>query len=174
MANEITQTEDAADLNFARIVEAPRDLVFKVWTEAEHFAQWFAPHDVVIPFCRIDPRPGGALHFCHRVADGTEVWLKGTYREFVAPERLVFALWFVDASGRPAPHPMFPDWPLDTVIVTTVTFADLNGKTRLTVRQGLEPAEGAARDAIRREREAARLGWAETLERLDGYVVGKA
>ena len=88
MANEPTRTEDAADLNFVRTVEAPRDLVFKVWTEAEHFAQWFAPRDVAIPFCRIDPRPGGALHFCHRVSDGTEVWIKGTYREFVAPERL--------------------------------------------------------------------------------------
>jgi hypothetical protein len=49
----------------------------------------------------------------------------------VAPQRLVLAVWFVDASGRRAAHPMFPDWPLDTVILTTVTFADLRGKTQL-------------------------------------------
>ena len=174
MANELAQTEDTADLNFSRTVAAPRDLVFKVWTEAAHFAQWFAPHGVAIPFCRLDPRPGGALHFCHRVADGTEVWLKGTYREFVALERLVFVLWFVDAGGRPAAHPMIPDWPIDTVILTTVTFADLDGKTKLTVRQVLEPAGLAGKDAAKRERKAARAGWAETLERLDDYIGGKA
>jgi len=173
MANELTQTEAAGDLNFSRIVDAPRDLVFKVWTEAEHFAQWFAPRDVAIPFCRIDPRPGGALHFCHRLRDGTEVWVKGTYRELVAPERLVFALWFVDASGRPAAHPMFPDWPLDTIILTTVTFADLDGRTQLTVRQVFEPATAAAKDVAKRERQAARAGWVETLERLDEYVGAK-
>ena len=173
MANEPIQTEAAADLNLSRIVDAPRDLVFKVWTEAEHFAQWFAPHGVAIPFCRIDPRPGGALHLCHRVADGTEVWLKGTYRELVAPERLVFVLWFVDTGGRPAAHPMIPDWPIDTVILTTVTFADLDGKTRLTVRQVLEPAAAAEKDAAKRERKAARAGWAETLDRLDEYIGAK-
>ncbi len=174
MANDPTQTDVAADLNLSRIVDAPRDLVFKVWTDAEHFAQWFGPRDVALPFCRIDPRPGGALHYCHRLRDGTVVWVKGVYRELVAPERLVFAAWFVDASGQPAAHPMFPDWPLDTIIVTTVTFADLDGKTRLTVQQVLEPAAAAAKDVVRRERPAARAGWTETLDRLDEYVGAKA
>jgi uncharacterized protein YndB with AHSA1/START domain len=174
MANEPTRTDDATDLNFSRLIDAPRDVLFDVWTEAEHFAQWFGPRDVVLPFCRIDPRPGGTLHFCHRLTDGTEVWLKGVYREFVALERLVFALSFVDAGGRPAAHPMFPDWPLDTIILTTVTFADLDGKTRLTVRQVLKPAAAAAKDTVGRERQGARAGWAETLDRLDEYVGAKA
>ena len=65
---------------------------------------------------------------------------------------------------------MFPDWPLDTVFLTTVTFADLDGKTQLTVRQTLLPPEAAAKDTVRRERQAAQAGWAETLERLDEYV----
>jgi uncharacterized protein YndB with AHSA1/START domain len=102
----------------------PRAVVFNVWTDAEHFAQWLGPRDVVLPFCQIEPRPGGTLHFCHRLGDGLG---QGVYREFVAPERLVFSLGFVDADGRPAAHPMFPDWPLDTTILTTVTFADLGG-----------------------------------------------
>jgi uncharacterized protein YndB with AHSA1/START domain len=170
MANEPTRTREAADLNFSRIIDGPRELVFNVWTDAEHFAQWFGPKDVALPFCRIDPRPGGALHFCHCLGDGTQVWVKGVYREFVAPERLVFALSFVDESGRAAAHPMFPDWPLDTVFLTTVTFADLGGKTRLTVRQTLLPPEAAAKDTVKRERQAAQAGWAETLERLDEHV----
>jgi uncharacterized protein YndB with AHSA1/START domain len=96
----------------------------------------------------------------------------GGNREVVEPERLVFALWFVDLSGRRAAHAMFPDWPLDTLILTTVTFADLDGKTKLTVRQVIEPA--AAKDTVKGEREAARAGWAGTLDRLDEYVGAKA
>lgn len=99
-----------------------------------------------------------------------EVWVKGVYREVVAPQRLVFALGFVDASGRPAAHPMFPDWPLDTVILTTVIFAELNGKTQLTVRQELERESPAAVDTVKREREGAQVGWTGTLERLEEYV----
>jgi uncharacterized protein YndB with AHSA1/START domain len=173
MPDERTRTEDAG-LNFSRVIDAPRELVFDVWTDEKHFAQWFGPREVAIPFCRIDPRPGGTLQFCHRLRDGMEVWVKGNYREVVAPERLVFALRFVDAGGRPAAHPMFPDWPLDTVILTTVAFADLDGKTQLTVRQVLEPPTAAAKDTIKGEREAARTGWAETLERLDEYVGARA
>jgi uncharacterized protein YndB with AHSA1/START domain len=170
MTDELTQTEHAADLNFSRVVDAPREVVFKVWTDAEHFAQWFGPRQVALPFCRIDPRPGGELHFCHRLADGTQVWVKGVYRELVAPERLVFSSSFVDSSGRPAAHPMFPEWPLDTTFLTTVTFADLEGRTQLTVRQTLVPAKAAAKDTVKRERQGARTGWAETLDRLDEYV----
>jgi uncharacterized protein YndB with AHSA1/START domain len=173
MANEL-RAEAAADLRFSRIIDAPREVLFDIWTDAEHFAQWFGPRQVALPFCKIDPRPGGALHFCHRLGDGTEVWVKGVYREFVAPERLVFTSLFVDAGGRPAPHPMFPDWPLDTMILTTVTFADLDSKTQLTVRQVLVPAEAAAKDTVKRERQGARAGWAETLDRLDEYVGAKA
>jgi uncharacterized protein YndB with AHSA1/START domain len=170
MTNDRVRTDDTAELAFSRVIDAPREVLFNVWTNAEHFAQWFGPRDVVLPFCRIDPRPGGVLHFCHRLRDGTEVWVKGVYREFVAPERLVFSLSFVDANGASAAHPMFPDWPLDAMFLTTVTFQDVDGKTQLAVRQVLVPAEFAAMDTFRRERRAAGTGWMETLDRLDEYV----
>ena len=169
MANELTHTEDA-ELTLSRLIDAPREVLFNVWTDARHLAQWFGPKDVVPPFCKVDPRPGGFLHSCHRLRDGTEVWVKGAYREFIAPERLVFTLSFVDGDGRPAPHPMFPDWPPDALFLTTVTFIDVNGRTQLTVRQVLLPAAAAALDIVGREREMARTGWTETLERLEGYV----
>jgi uncharacterized protein YndB with AHSA1/START domain len=173
MANEPTHTEDA-ELTLSRLIDAPREVLFEVWTDAQHLAQWFGPKDVALPFCKVDPRPGGVLHFCHRLRDGTEVWVKGVYREVVAPERLVFTLSFVDRDGQPAPHPMFPDWPLDATFLTTVAFADIEGKTQLTVRQVLVPAAAAAPDIVARERQAARAGWAETLDRLEGYVGRKS
>jgi uncharacterized protein YndB with AHSA1/START domain len=173
MANEPARTEDS-ELTLSRLIDAPREVLFNVWTDAKHLAQWFGPKDVVLPFCKVDPRPGGVLHFCHRLPDGTEVWVKGVYREFVAPERLVFTLSFVDRDGRPAAHPMFPDWPTDATFLTTVTFADANGRTQLTVRQVLLPAAAAALDIVRREREMARTGWTETLEHLEEYVSAQA
>jgi uncharacterized protein YndB with AHSA1/START domain len=168
--NEFTCPAAAADLNFSRRVDAPRELVFRVWTEAEHFAQWFGPRRIDVPFCRIDPRPDGAIHFCHRMQDGMEVRVKGVYREFVAPERLVFSLWFVDAGGAPAPHPMFPDWPTDASILTTVTFVDIDGQTQLTVQQALVPGTAQASDTFGRMRDATQAGWIETLDRLEEYV----
>ncbi|HEY2231495.1 MAG TPA: SRPBCC domain-containing protein [Xanthobacteraceae bacterium] len=81
MANELTHTEDA-ELTLSRLIDAPREVLFNVWTDAQHLAQWFGPKDVVLPFCKVNPRPGGFLHFCHRLRDGTEVWVKGAYREF--------------------------------------------------------------------------------------------
>jgi uncharacterized protein YndB with AHSA1/START domain len=174
MTNDPVRTDDAAELAFSRVIDAPREVLFNVWTDAEHFAQWFGPRDVVLPFCRIDARPGGVLHFCHRLRDGTEIWVNGVYREFVAPERLVFTSSFVDRDGRPAAHPMFPDWPADTTFLTTVMFADVDGKTRLTIRQVLVPAAAAALDIVGRERQAAAAGWAETLDRLDEHVGAKS
>ncbi|HEY6255433.1 MAG TPA: SRPBCC domain-containing protein [Xanthobacteraceae bacterium] len=170
MADNLARAEAHADLKLTRLIDAPRALVFKMWTEAEHLAQWFGPRQVTLPFCNIEPRPGGTLHFCHRLDDGTEVWVKGVYREVVAPERLVFSLSFVDSDGRAAAHPMIPDWPLDTVILTTVTFADRHGKTALDILQQILPPQGTATDAVRRERQAARTGWGETLDRLAEYV----
>ncbi len=168
MASERVQTK-ATDLELSRVIDAPRELVFKLWTETEHFKQWFGPHGVEVPFCRIEPRPGGILHFCHRLR-GIEIWVKGEYREFVPPERLVFALRFVDSEGHVAAHPMFPDWPLEAVILTTVTFADRGPKTELNIHQQVLPDVAGAESVFQRMRDASQAGWGETLERLVAYV----
>ena len=173
MANETALGEAAGDLEFSRLIDAPRDLLFEVWTEAKHFAQWFGPREVEVPFCEIEPWPGGLIHFCHRHR-GMEIWIKGAYREFVTGKRLVFELGFVDADGRPAAHPMFPDWPLDAVILTTVTFADRSNKTELNIRQQILPAEAAAKSVVKRMREATHAGWTETLDRLSDYLGTKS
>ena len=169
MASEAALGEATSDLEFTRLVDAPRALVFEVWTEPKHFARWFGPHEVDVPFCKIEPKPSGLIHFCHRYR-GTDIWVKGAYREFVAGERLVFELGFVDVDGRPTAHPMFPDWPVDAIILTTVTFTDRGGQTELNIQQQILPAEAAAKSSVQRAREATRVGWTETLERLADYL----
>ena len=158
------------DLSLVRTIDAPRDLVWQAWTNADHFARWFGPRRMMLSSCRIDPRPGGAIRFCHHFPGGEELWLKGRYLEVVEPERLVFLLSFVDEKGRPARHPFFADWPLDAVFVTTVTLADKDGRTALSIRQAVTPEAAAASDVVGRERELAGQGWIETIDRLADHL----
>ncbi len=73
-----------------RVVDAPRRLVWEAWTSPEHVPHWMlGPEGWTMPVCEIDLRPGGAWHFVWRRSDGTELGLRGVYREVTPPERLV-------------------------------------------------------------------------------------
>jgi uncharacterized protein YndB with AHSA1/START domain len=146
-------------VEITRVFEAPRSLVFRAWTDQAHLVRWYAPNGCSTPFCAIDPRPGGVLHFCIRTADGTECWCKGTFREFVAPERLAYTLAFSDRAGNLLDSSSLPnheDWPRETVV--TVTFEEHEGGTRLTLRQTV--LESLARKT------GAYPSWLEMLDRL--------
>jgi len=154
-----------------RIFDAPRALVFEVWTKAEHFARWFGPFGAKVVSCEIDPRPGGVIRFGHRFGDGTTLHLIGTYRKVIQDERLVFTLGFIDEYGRPRGHPMFVDWPLDVVIQTTVVLESVDGGTRVTVGHQVTPPEAASHTAVRRWGELAREGWAQVFARLGEHLL---
>ncbi|MFW6050393.1 MAG: SRPBCC family protein [Myxococcota bacterium] len=157
------------DLELTRLLDAPPALVFDVWTQPHHFRRWFGPHGSDMPFCEIDPRRGGLVHFCHRFGE-MEVWVRGHFQEVARPERLVFTVGFVDADGRPGAHPALPDWPADARLVTTVTLEPEGGKTRMTVRQSVTPAEAAGLPAVAEERRQAAAGWVQTLDRLEALA----
>jgi uncharacterized protein YndB with AHSA1/START domain len=151
-----------------RDLDAPRDLVWKCWTESKRFARWFGPRGFELPVCELDPREGGGIRFCHAGPDGFRVWVHGTFREVNPKDRLVFSGMFTDEAGTPTPHPMIPDWPKDAVLITTVTLEALDGnRTRQTVRQEVTPAIHASHPAVINERKLAAEGWAETLDRLE-------
>ncbi len=77
-------------LKIARILDAPRSLVFKVWTTPEHWAHWLGPRGFTTPSCEMDFRPGGAYRACIRSPEGTDYSMRGVYREIVEPDRIVF------------------------------------------------------------------------------------
>jgi len=154
----------------SRIFDAPRELVFEAWTKAEHFTRWFGPHGAEVVACEIDARPGGVIRFGHRFGDGSTFWVRGTFREVVQDERLVFMIWFVDEHGRRIRHAMFPDWPLETLIGTTVTLESVGRGTRVTVVQRVEPPEIASHASVLRHQELAREGWMQVFERLGGHL----
>ena len=162
--------EDASDLIDDREYAAPPELVFEVWTRAEHFARWFAPDGVEVPMCEMDARPGGTLRFQHRSTKGEVVTIHGVFDEVVAPSLLRFTFTFVDAGGRPVAPSMFPEWPVGVHIVMTVALRASPRGTRMTVHQRVAEPEAAGLPAVARHRELAGVGWRQTAERLVDYL----
>jgi uncharacterized protein YndB with AHSA1/START domain len=146
----------------SRVFDAPRDLVFEAWTKPEYLMRWFAPHDCTFHIEHIDVRPGGGFHSCIRDAS-FECWCLASYREIVRPERLVYTLAIADEQGNkvtPASVGHDARWPAETLL--TVTFEDVDGKTRLTLQQDV--SESLAKET------GAYPSWLEMLERLDGTL----
>ena len=134
-----------------RVFDAPRNLVFKAWTQPEHMMHWWGPRGFTVLSCEMDLRVGGAWRLRMRSPQGVEDRQRGVFREIVEPERLVFTYAFEDASGKPG-H--------ETIV--TVNFAEVGGKTRLTVHQAVFETVTVRDDHVR--------GWGEALDHLAGYV----
>jgi uncharacterized protein YndB with AHSA1/START domain len=158
-----------APFTITRVVDAPRDKVWRAWTEVEHLKQWWGPKGFAVTHCRVDLRPGGLMHYCLRMPDGGEMWGKFVYREIVKPERLVWINSFSDEDGGTTVHPMSPDWPRE--MHTKVTFEDLGGKTRVTVQW--TPVDASAeieRKTFEQGRDSMKQGWSGTFEQLESYL----
>src|SRR5229473_4268217 len=102
-ANKKAEQLPSRELVITRTFDAPRDLVFKMWTDAKHMAQWWGPHGFTNPVCELDVRPGGAIRIDMRGPDATVYPMTGVYQEIVEPERIVFTSAALDEKG----HPMF-------------------------------------------------------------------
>jgi uncharacterized protein YndB with AHSA1/START domain len=109
-----------------RVFDAPRELVWKAWTEPEHMARWWGPRGWTTTNERMDVRPGGVWHYCMRGPEGAESWGKSVYREIVEPERLVYYDVFSDSDGNTVEG--MPG------MLITLELADLGDKTKLTSR----------------------------------------
>ncbi len=147
------------ELVITRVFDAPRELVFKAWTDPELFTQWWGPKDFTSPAAKMDVRVGGTYLACMRSPDGQDFWSTGTYREVSPPERLVFTDSFADAEGNVVPgsyYGMGDDFPIELLV--TVTLEDLGGKTRLTLKHSGFPQGEPG--------EMAELGWNQSLDKL--------
>ncbi len=157
-ASTVTQAVEQ-EIVITRVFDAPRELVFKAWTEPERLMRWWGPKGFTTPFCTVDLRAGGIFHYCMRSPEGRDFWGKGVYREIVAPERIVYLDSFADETGNtvePARYGMSPEHPVETLV--TVTFTERDGKTEVTLRHGIPESVP--------ERSGALQGWTEMFERL--------
>jgi uncharacterized protein YndB with AHSA1/START domain len=149
----ISQTQaNKHEVLLTRIIDAPRALVYKAWTDPQHMARWWGPHYFTNPVCELDVRPGGTILIHMRGPDGVVYPMKGVFLEVVEPERLVFSAGALeDETGSP----LLED-------LTTVTFAEHEGKTLLTVHGVITKAAPGSEGALAGMED----GWSQSLDRL--------
>jgi len=143
----------------SRVFDAPRELVWKAWTDPEQLMRWWGPKDYTSPFCEIDLREGGKYLNCMRSPEGQDYWSTGVYREIVPLERIVLTDSFADENGNvvPASHYGFgDDFPLELEVI--VTFEDDGDKTKMTLKHVGFPAGEVS--------EQAGAGWNESFDKL--------
>lgn len=139
------------ELVITRVFDAPRELVFKVWTDPAHVAQWWGPHGFKTTIQEMDVRPGGHWRYSMRGPDGNDYPFDGVYTDVVAPEGLVFeGTIHADTSQS---------------VWTEVTFTEEDGKTKVTVRQVFSFESAATKGAP--------IGWNQQLDRLAAYLAAR-
>lgn len=126
------------ELVLTRLIDAPREKVFRCWTEPELLKQWFAPKPWTTPFAELDVRPGGGNQITMRSPEGQDMDCPGVYLEVVPNEKLVFTDAF---GGGWAPRDGHP------FMLAVLTFEDEGGKTRYTARVRHWTTEDAQRHA---------------------------
>jgi uncharacterized protein YndB with AHSA1/START domain len=151
LGERLAQMDTVRELVITRVFDAPREVVFKAWTEVERLKRWWGPKNFTNPVCEVDLRPGGAIRIHMRGPDGAIYPMTGVYHEIVEPERLVFTASALDAKGGP----LFEQR-------TTVTFEELGGKTKLTVHASFSKIRPEAAPHLA----GAETGWNMSLDRL--------
>lgn len=152
--NDSANPESDREIVVTRLLDAPRELVFKVWTDPQHVAQWWGPNGFTNTIREMDVRPGGIWRFVMHGPDGVDYDNKIVFLEVVKPERLVY-----DHGDDVEDDP--------NCFRVTVTFAEQGGKTLLTMRSLFKSA--AARDYVVKEFGAID-GANQTLGRLEQHL----
>lgn len=152
------------DIIITRIFDAPRERVWKAWSEPEQLMKWWGPKTYTSPSCKMDFREGGKYLFCMRAPNGKDYWTTGVFKEIKPLEKIVWTDSFADENGNPVPasyYGMGDDFPADVFPdenTVTFTFEDLNGKTKLTLVHAGMPGGEHGR--------LANQGWNESLDKV--------
>jgi uncharacterized protein YndB with AHSA1/START domain len=152
----------------SRTFDAPRDLVWKVHSEAAHLAQWWGPAGFTWIKSSLDFRPGGRFHYAMKAPTGAVMWGKFDYREIEPPERIVFTNSFSDEHGNTVRAPFAPDFPLE--VLNVLTFEDKAGKTVLTLSGEPINATEAELKRYAAMHPSMNQGFSGTFDQLDRYL----
>ncbi|AIQ35503.1 ATPase [Paenibacillus sp. FSL R5-0345] len=163
--NQLVSKVEGSTLILERIFKAPRELVFKAFSEAEHLKHWWGPKGWTLPVCHVDFRPGGTWHYCMKCEDknqgdfyGMESWGKALYREITIPEQIIYTDWFSDAEGN-----ISKDLP-ETLV--QLDFIELDGQTKL-----VNTGKYASPEALQQVIDMGMLpGISQTFDNLDVHL----
>jgi uncharacterized protein YndB with AHSA1/START domain len=168
----VDERNDLQEFVITRVFDAPRELVWKAFTEPQRMKEWWGPKGVTITRSEMDLRPGGSYHYAMRTPDGNTMWGKFVYREITPPSRMVFVSSFSDEAGGVTRHPMAPTWPLE--MLSIFSFEEEGGKTRFTVRWSPLNASEEERAAFAAGHASMQQGWGGTLDKLAAFLAKAA
>ena len=156
------------ELVITRIFNAPRDLVWKAFTDRDRMAKWWGMKGLTTRVLELDLRPGGTFLYVMRMPDGREMCGKWVYRDIVAPELLVVVHFTTDETGKPIPHPYDPNLPPE--MLTTSRFREHAGRTTLELHSVPTNETPAQRAAFNKLAGAMEEGFNNSLDLLDEYL----
>ena len=164
-----TQATATADFVISRVLNAPRELVWKCFTDPAHMQKWWGPKGVKVVKSEMDLRPGGIYLYGMQPPGGDVMWGRQVYREIVPPEKIVFINSFSDEKGGLSRHPMAPTWPLE--LLSVFTFENVEGgKTKFTVRWSPYNATEEERKTFDAGHASMNQGWGGTIDKLEAYL----
>jgi uncharacterized protein YndB with AHSA1/START domain len=165
----VPTAEEAKEFVIVRTFDAPRDLVFRAWTETEHLTRWWGPKGMTVTDLTNDLRPGGMMHYALRMPGGGVMWGRWIYREIVPPERLSFVTSFSDPQGAVTRAPFFSGgWPLE--VLSTVTFEEHEGRTTVTMRAVAINALPSEQKTFEGNFDSMTMGWGGSLDQLAAHL----
>ncbi|MET3195399.1 uncharacterized protein YndB with AHSA1/START domain [Bacillus sp. OAE603] len=158
------------ELVITRVLDAPRELVFKVWSEKDHLRNWWGPTGLELKVESLDFRPGGKFHYSMSSPEGFEMWGLFVYGEIVKPEKIVFVNSFSDKDGNitNSPFPQMGPWPLE--VHNTLTLEENDGKTTLTLRGYPINATEEEIKSYEAGHESMKQGFGGTFKQLEEYL----
>ncbi|AYV56638.1 hypothetical protein CH370_16900 [Leptospira kmetyi] len=166
--NEVSVETRERELILSRIFDAPKNLVYRVWTDPKHIVFWWGPKDFTNPICEVDLKVGGKYRLVMRSPEGIDYPLQGVYLEIVENEKIVSTdvmddhpvEWMNELKEKLDGSPDSPNF------TATVTFEEYRGKTKVTIRSTF--ASNKVRDAF--QAMGMIEGWSESLVRFEAEL----
>ena len=149
--NELADNPVRQQVNITRIFDAPRELVFKMWTDPELVEKWWGPKDFINPVCELDARVGGIMRIVMQGPDGAKYPTRGVFNEIVEPERIVFSNIKESEDGK-----------AQLEVLNTVIFTEENGKTKMTFTAIVISSTPEACQSI----DGMNVGWNQSIDRF--------
>ncbi|MDB4904664.1 MAG: hypothetical protein JWQ63_3945 [Mucilaginibacter sp.] len=149
--NELVDNPVRQEVNITRIFDAPRELVFKMWTDPALVEKWWGPKDFINPVCKLDARVDGSMRIVMQGPDGMKYPTRGIFTEITEHERIVFTNIKEGDNGE-----------AQLEVLNTVTFMEENGKTKMTLRATVVKSTPEACGSV----DGMNVGWNQSIDRF--------
>jgi uncharacterized protein YndB with AHSA1/START domain len=151
-----------------REFNAPRQLVYDVWSDASHLAAWWGPKGYAIEVKKLEFTPGGIFHYHMQAANGHAMWGRFVYREITPAEKIVFINSFSDPDGNITRAPFGVQFPLEVLV--TVLFEEAGNKTRVIIKSGPIRADEEEMKVFSDFFASMKIGYGGTFDQLADHL----